>query len=162
MRIAMVALACLGLAGCGGGGPAPGGGGLAEANTAEPALIAPYWDESTIHREMLADANALRPRNGAPVQNEAWINARLEVMSCLDYKLERLSGLGGRATYPAEFALASADRRRSLRELMGGLTFDGELSLERYRERVRRIEALVYEQRGHLPNELIALQCPRV
>jgi hypothetical protein len=89
----------------------------------------------------------------------AWVERRLETVSCLDFKLEGLQMAGASEVFPGEVALARADRRRAIREFSGGLPRDGELSLNDYRDHVLRIEDALLRSRRPVIAEVRNLRC---
>jgi hypothetical protein len=138
-RAAAIGLIAL-LAACADPFPPPGGGGAAErAPVAGRAPLPAYWDGTAPHRALAAEAATLTP-DGRPDQSEAWLQARLETMSCVDFRLQGLGASGAADLFPAEVALARRERDRALRELTGGLSFDGAATLGAYRDRVLRLE----------------------
>lgn len=152
-RSAAALLAALALVGC--STPPPRGqGGAAERATAGAASPPPYWGGEPVHAELRAETGPARMDLGS-----AWVERRLETVSCLDFKLEGLSMAGAAQVYPAEIALARADRRRTLRALNGGLPRDGELHLRDYQDHVRRIEEFLLQSRRPVNAELRNLRC---
>jgi hypothetical protein len=134
--------------------PPPGQGGAAERATTSAGAAPFYWDGSAVHPELRAETAPARMDLGPD-----WVERRLETVSCLDFKLEGLGMAGAADVFPAEIALARADRRRALRAFNGGLPRDGELHMRDYREHVLRIEAFLLQSRRPVSAELRNLRC---
>jgi hypothetical protein len=157
-RAAAFAIIAL-LAACADPFPPPGGGGAAERAPAAGRAPAPaYWDGTAPHPALAAETTALMP-GGAPDQSEAWLRARLETMSCVDFRLQGLGASGAGDLFPAEVALARRERDRALRELTGGLSFDGAATLGAYRDRVLRLEDALLRAGRPVPAEVRQLRC---
>lgn len=137
--------------------PPQGRGGAAEVSTTAGDPTAAYWNGDPIHADLRAEAQALKTPDN--YLGERWVIPRLETMSCLDFKLEGLGQAGAGELFPADVALARADRRRALREFMGGLPLDGDLSLGRYREHVLVLESRLLRARRDVAAEFRDLRC---
>jgi hypothetical protein len=134
--------------------PPRGQGGAAELATTTATSPPPYWGGEALHAELRDEIEPARMDLG-----ERWIEDRLETLSCLDFKLEGLSMAGAADIYPAEIALAQADRRRALRAFNGGLPRDGELHLRDYRAHAMRIEEYLLRNGRPVSAELRNLRC---
>jgi hypothetical protein len=147
------------LAACADPFPPPGGGGMAErAPVAGRAPVPAYWDGAAPHPTLAAEAAALAPPD-RPDQSGDWLRARLETMSCVDFRLQGLGASGAGDLFPAEVALARRERDRALRELTGGLSFDGAATLGLYRDRVLRLEDALLRAGRPVAAEIRQLRC---
>lgn len=117
-----------------------------------------YWDGTAPHPALAAEAAALAPPD-RPDQSEDWLRARLETMSCVDFRLQGLGASGAGDLFPAEVALARRERDHALRELTGGLSFDGAATLGAYRDRVLRLEDALLRAGRPVSADVRQLRC---